>query len=326
MSYRFRLSERIGDGVRRIGLEQIEIAKAKLTSREDAATAIHDTRRCLKRLRALLRLIQPGLDEGAFRREAGRLSGIGKLLAGARDLDVMRQTLTKLDGKFGEMPSGTAQRLDEVLARKARLNHKTRANGRREALQRLAQSQRFFAGKAMGAVELDHALEGLGYAYRKARKAFRHAYADPSDEAFHALRKRVQLHWRHMALLSRGWPEALSARASEAKELSRLLGEDHDYSILLELAKQPDAGALEAGDLAALRAVCTACQTELRAAAKPRGERLLAEPADNLEARVASYWNSAQCLAALAPTEDRAAAKRAPPSSTKVKALRRRAR
>jgi hypothetical protein len=111
-----------------------------------------------------------------------------------------------------------------------------------------------------------------------------------------------------MALLSRGWPEALSARASEAKEMSRLLGEDHDYAVLLALARERGAAMLEPEDLAALAALCRSCQAALRAAAKPRGERLFAEPASNLETRVALYWASAQRLADLEPTRDPPAA------------------
>ena len=75
MTYRFKLQEPIGQGVRRIGLEQIEIAEAKLASKDDISAAIHDARRCLKRVRALLRLIQPGLEEDLYRREAERLVG-----------------------------------------------------------------------------------------------------------------------------------------------------------------------------------------------------------------------------------------------------------
>ena len=69
MTYRFKLQEPISEGVRRIGLEQIEIAAAKLASKDDVASCIHDARRCLKRLRALLRLIRPGLAETVYRRE-----------------------------------------------------------------------------------------------------------------------------------------------------------------------------------------------------------------------------------------------------------------
>jgi len=299
MTYRFKLQEPIGQGVRRVGLEQIEIAAAKLAHKGDISTAIHDARRCLKRLRALLRLIEPGLAAGLYRREAARLAGIGRLLSGARDLHVMRQTLDKLVRRCEALPAGATERLAKVAAHSQAPGRRAGGDGRQQALLRLAQSKRFFAGETAAGIELGHVIEGLGGAYRKARKAFRQAYREPHEEAFHACRKRVQLHWRHMALLSRGWPEALSARASEAKEMSRLLGEDHDYAVLLALARERGKSILEPEDLEALATLCRSCQAELRAAAKPRGERLFAEPARNLEARLALYWTSAQCLAHL---------------------------
>ena len=324
MTYRFKLQEPIGQGVRRIGLEQIEMAEAKLASKDDVSAAIHDARRCLKRVRALLRLIQPALEEDLYRREAERLAGIGKLLSGARDLDVMRQTLSKLESRLDAMPSGARERLGALVGHSHSLNRRAGADGRRQALQRLAQSRKLFAGKAITHVKLDQLIEGLGRTYRKARKAFREAYREPSDESFHAWRKRVQLHWRHMALLSRGWPEAMSARSGEAKELSRLLGEDHDHSILMALAREHGTSILEPRDMEALTALCRSCQGELRIAAKPRGDRLFAEPAGNLEERVGLYWTSAQSLAALAPPNERSAGKPAP--SERVKSARYRQR
>jgi len=305
MTYRFKLQEPIGQGVRRIGLEQIEIAAGKLAGKDDASTAIHDARRCLKRVRALLRLVQPAMEEDLFRRETERLVGIGKLLSGARDLDVMRQTLSKLEVRLDVMPAGVAERFGTLVEHSRHgLNRRAGADGRRQALLRLAQSKKLFTGKALARVELEHVIEGVGHTYRKARKAFREAYRETSDESFHTWRKRVQLHWRHMALLTRGWPEAMSARADEARELSRLLGEDHDYAILMALAQELGASILQADDLKALSVLCRACQEELRHAAKPRGERLFAESGGNLEERIDLYWTSAKRLAELAPAKE----------------------
>jgi hypothetical protein len=164
-------------------------------------------------------------------------------------------------------------------------------------------------------------VEGAGLTYRKARKFFRAAYDEPGDEAFHTWRKHVQLHWRHMLLLSRGWPEALGARADEAREISRLLGEDHDYAILLDFVGERCASVLQPKEIAPVVALCRTHQTHLRAEARPRGERLFAEPADNLEHRIRHYWSSAQTLAALAPPKEPEAAK---PQTRKAATGRRR--
>src|SRR5262245_12954177 len=298
MTYRFKLQEPIGQGVSRIGLEQIDMAAAKLGSQNDIPAAIHDARRCLKRLRALLRLIRPGLADGAYRQQAKLLAGTGRLLSGARDLFVTRQTLDKLEARFGPLPNGaTAERLRKSIAAGDARSRRASADARRQALQRLERAKRLFQDKAVSGIELDHLTDGLETVYRKARKAFRDAYQEPSDEVFHAWRKRVQLHWRHMLLLSHGWPEAMSARAAEAKELSRLLGEDHDCSVLLAFVREPDMPPLEADALDILAQRCRAYQEDLRAQAKPRGERLFAEPASALEGSVTFYWTRAGGLA-----------------------------
>lgn len=304
MTYRFKLNEPIAQSVRRVGLEQIEIAEAKIASKDDIIAAVHDARRSLKRIRALLRLVRPGLDEALYRREAKRLAGTGRLLATARDLDVMQQTLSKLELDPGALPNGTAQRMHKVLAVGHASRRRSGADNRRQALQRLRRTKALFAGKALSGIELGHVVDGLGRTYRKARKSFHAAYDEPSDEVFHTWRKHVQLHWRHMQLLSRGWPEALAARASEAKEISRLLGEDHDHAILLTFANERCSALLAPNDLAPVAALCQSRQAALRAAARPRGERLFAEAADNLEERVTLYWSSAKALASLAPAKE----------------------
>ena len=323
MAYRLKVQEPVAEGVRRVGLEQIEIAEAKLASDEDIPAAIHDARRCLKRLRALLHLVRPGLDEDAYRQEADQLAEIGKLLSGARDRHVMQLTLAKLEKHPGGLPKPAATRVRKVVASSnasdgVQGNH----DGRRPALSRLKQTRKLFAGRALGDLELDHLVEGLEVTYRKARKAQRKAYAKPSDEAFHAWRKSTQRHWRHMLLLSHGWPEALLARAGEAKELSRLLGEDHDYSVLLAFAEEQEKAELRRDDLASLKAVCRARQAELRAWAKPRGDRLFAEGEESLKDRIALYWSSATCLSGLKAVREEKTKDQSPAPKTKAKPKR----
>ena len=122
-------------------------------------TAIHDARRCLKRLRALLRLIRPALAESIYRREANRIAGIGKLLADARDQHVMQQTLAKIATRFGTFPKSVGAKLTKLMAngggtRSARAG----AQERRQALDGLAHARKFFARHTAAA---DH-LRSLG--------------------------------------------------------------------------------------------------------------------------------------------------------------------
>jgi len=302
MTYRFKLQEPLASGVSRIGLEQVDIAEARLVRNDDIATAIHDSRRCLKRLRALLRLVRPVLDERTFRREIKRVAAVGKQLAGARDHHVMLQTLAKLEHRFGALPNGAGMQLKKLMANgRGPSSRRASALERRQALAGLEQTRAFFARAAHKTIALAQVTEGMERAYRKARRAFRAAYESPSDEAFHSWRKATQQHWRHMQLLSRGWPEVLGGRAAEAKELSRLLGDDHDLAVLLAFVTDRGKAVPSPDDPAALAQLCRSCQSDLRDLAKPYGDRLFAERPGDLSESVERYWSAARRLSTLAP-------------------------
>src|SRR5262245_44083642 len=103
MAFRFKLNEPVQKAFRRIGLEQIERAERELSAGENAEVATHETRKCIKRVRALLRLGRPGLGDTVYRAENARMREIAALLAPARDSDVLVQTLTKLEALPGEV-------------------------------------------------------------------------------------------------------------------------------------------------------------------------------------------------------------------------------
>jgi len=295
MTYRFKLGEPIADGASRIGIEQLEMAVKRLTSRQDPHAAIHDARRCLKRLRALLRLTRGALSEGDYRRQSQSLAEIGRKLAPERDRAVMHETLSRIESRFGPLPKDAPERLRALLAGRARSNARgAKVQNRRELVAALEQAGDFFKRLKRTRITPAHLSEGIERTYRRARRAYRQCYREPSDEAFHAWRKAAQQHWRHMQLMSRAWPAVLGGRASEARELSRLLGEDHDLAVLAAFAEKLPASDLPADGRRKLVGHCRAWQSELRDLAKPRGARLFAEPARDLSARVMLYWSAAE--------------------------------
>lgn len=305
MAYRCKIEEPFTKAVRRIARDQIQRAAQRLGQAHNGPTPVHEARKHLKRVRALLRLVRPAIGETAFRRENARLREIGHLLAGARDLDVLEETVAGLSASC--RPSLRAP-LREILSSIASARRTAQANG---MIERLGQ------GRAM----LDEADEqllrlkvpdrgfdavglGLRQSYRACRKAFAKAYDKPSDQNFHAWRKTVQHHWRHMILLSEAWPEAMKARAAAAKELSDILGQDHDLAMLKAYIETGIAAAVPAKARDQLMKLCESRQGALRALARPRGERLLAERTKAFCARIESYWMHAREIAAAGERND----------------------
>lgn len=288
MAFRFGLDEPLEQGVRRIGAQQIERALAELGGVHQRATAVHDTRKALKRIRALLRLVRPALGEADFRRENERYRVIGELLSGTRDAEVLQETLAKLLARAGNAERKSITVMADAFAR--RLHDATASQ--EHVSQAIAELEK--GGVAMRALKVgegrfEPVFAGMEAVYRAGRKAMDEAYAEPGDEAFHEWRKSVQRHWRHMALLSRAWPEAMHARMVLAKELSDVLGYDHDLTVLMARAE----GVGTARDRAHLLRAARAAQEELRAGAALLGERLFAIKPGQLRRSLAVYWRSA---------------------------------
>jgi CHAD domain-containing protein len=293
MAYRFKLDELSAKGFRRIAKEQFQRAAAELGRTEMAAVNVHETRKVVKRLKSLLRLMRPAIPEKTFRNRYRRISKIGAALAPMRDRHVMFETIGKLETRFGPEGIGVLQPLRPlVVGSKSLMPERSDSRaGRRVIVKTIIEAQKFekIAFKAKGFEALS---AGVEETYRAGRRNFARAYKRPSDDAFHELRKAVQWHWRQMALISRAWPEYFEARIAAARQLAEILGEDHDLAILeAEVRKHSlrlpeDAGPIE--HLIHLR------KGELRQAAYPYAERLFVEKPGHFVRRISAYWTSSQ--------------------------------
>ena len=283
MAYRLKLKTTLALEVRRIALEQIDIARSALARRDDRAAGVHDARRSLKRLRAMLRLVRPALDETWFKQSNRQLAGLGHRLSQSRDLDVMVVTLSKLENGSGGLAKDVAERLRRTVARGRSLaNGATRPASDRTLGGALQRAEKLFAAERLRGLALAHVAAGLEQSYRKARRTFRAAYQEDSDEAFHSWRKATQAHWRHMQLLGR---------------------EDHDLSVLLVFAQKNGATGLAAADLDTLRASCLKGQRQIRDLARLHAERLFADRPRQLTKRILRYWKAAEQLSTLLPPD-----------------------
>ncbi len=211
MAFRFKLTEPFEAGVKRIAREQIERAQCQLKGSGDAVVAVHETRKSLKRLRALLRLVRPALGESGFRGENARLREIGRGLSGTRDRHVLIETIAKLEANAPSGRKALAESVREALHTENGLDSSAvEAAAMKQALGRLAEAKKRFAHLQLSGSGFEIVGPGLEASYRKARRNFRKAYAEQSDEVFHEWRKGTQQHWRHMVLLSRSWTGCLN--------------------------------------------------------------------------------------------------------------------
>src|SRR5918996_391117 len=116
--FRLRDGEWVLDGVRRVARGQLDMSIERLAgdTDEDLGTAVHETRKSLKRLRAIARLARDELGDEAYRRENVAFRDAGRRLAGARDSQVLLETLDALTDRYPEQaPPERFERFQRTL-------------------------------------------------------------------------------------------------------------------------------------------------------------------------------------------------------------------
>ncbi|HEV7923215.1 MAG TPA: CHAD domain-containing protein [Thermoanaerobaculia bacterium] len=278
MAYAFELGEPVPVGVLRIMSEQLDRIAAHLAARE-----VHDARKRVKEIRALLRMIRVPLGE-AFAIENAWYRDAARDLAPARDREAVREALVKLLAHAQPEAAANLKAARRRLSRRGRTTRRE-LQGRidnllaqlpptRARLETWPPLEDRFATIAAGAERT----------LRDGRKACTIAAATLTPTAFHELRKRVKDHWYHVQLLRRLWPEMMKGESNALEALSDALGDHHDLH-LLQLAL--------AGDNAPLEAI-TARRAELERTAIAAAHRLFSETPAAWRKRIRGYWRASR--------------------------------
>jgi CHAD domain-containing protein len=250
MSYRLDLDVPVPDALRTVLVNRLEHAHAALrdagTDGADAAEAVHDARKDIKKARALLRLARPDLRKAGYAEENATLRDIARSLSATREADVLTETLATvaehLAGRVGELE------LDALRVRVAELAATARPAGvGAGGIPDGVAAQLAEAVERAGALDFSRCdtgtlVAGSVRAYARGVQALAVARADTTAEHLHEWRKRAKDLWYQQRLLRDAWPEVLKAQADAADRLAKLLGDDHD---LAELAAHlPDEPAV----------------------------------------------------------------------------------
>jgi CHAD domain-containing protein len=271
-----RPGEPLGGALQRMALEQLDLTLEVLSDGggPPSEKAVHETRKALKRLRALLRMLEPELDPNAYAREDAALRDAGRRLAGARDTEVMLATLDglvehgrgKLSGRGGVIRLRAALLAEREAARRDTLGDPA---ARTHVLAELRACRvRVAAWQLPERSQLQLVEAGLVRLYRKGEKRRRRAAAAKRGDMhkLHEWRKRVK-DLRYVAEMlrplderrQRSAPKGKRARkrvararkdaawlarmARRADKLGELLGEDHDLAVLARLIEADTPGA-----------------------------------------------------------------------------------
>ena len=307
-SFRIVPGEPVPDEVRRVAVGRIDHALDELRgdSESSRAEAVHEARKDMKKLRALLRLVRGELGEEIYAHENACFRDTARQLSGVRDADVMIHTLADLEQRYGELPGAGRRLRPALVAHRFRVSAGSMRPDLGDAIQTLTAAR---ARVAEWPLELEGFAafeEGLWRTYRRGRKAYARAEELPSPEHMHEWRKRVKDLWYHLSLLEDAWKPVMSALADETHELSERLGDEHDVTVLVEWAHRHASALNGAGPvLRGFDVIGEARRRELQEEAFGYGSRIYADKPGAFVGRIEGWWAA---TVASSPAPQRASA------------------
>jgi CHAD domain-containing protein len=291
--YRLRKKESLGEGMRRIALGRLDHALDELRGGGERATAVHEARKDLKKLRAVLRLVRGELGDERYSEQNTRFRDLGRKLSEARDAQVRLETLDELMEKSGDgLDSSRVNEFRKAL--EAERKEQAEAIDDRlleEVAVALETEREAIAAWPIEGEDWSIVGPGLRRVYRRGRKSFEAVVEEPSTQNLHEWRKRAKDLWYAHRILKPTWPQVMDGLTDEADELSNLLGDDHDLAVLAATARER-AGAFDGDGLELLLEAVDERRAELQGDAIPLGHRLYADKPGAFANRSESWWRA----------------------------------
>lgn len=301
-------AESLGMGIKRVTMDQLELAAGGYFDGEDQfASAVHESRKAIKRIRALLRLVRHELTDRVFSYEDHTMRETGRLVSEVRSAVAITEAAIVVRDLYGELlADGTFEELT------ARLSH------RRDVIELKALEDPNLAGRVVRNLERAYhrysswptetdarevyglgirdnyeSIElGLQSTYGRGRSEMVTAYTTPTGASFHSWRKRAKYLRYQMEFLAPVWPEVVIGMAVTLDRLGLLLGEDHDLAELLSLLHTRPDLCPNPRERSLFAALLTQRRSELQVAAEILGRRVYAEKPSSLQHRFGEYWES----------------------------------
>ncbi|WP_027002937.1 CHAD domain-containing protein [Hugenholtzia roseola] len=291
-------------GVKRVLAERLHLAlqTLQLQTTQDKHKAVHESRKRIKEMRGILRLIAKEVEKKEWKTLQKHLRQAAHILAPLRDADSQMDTFRKVEVFFAA--SNQSQTIRPFLnkAYKKIKQHRKELTAQsfqnpqtdilKQAHQKLALLQEKFHQITFSKHSADIFFPNLETIYGQAQKHLRKALEEDSSYQWHEFRKYVKYLWYQVQVLEQGWTNLLRPLGEELKTVASLLGEEHDLYLLIQNLEQiktqlPSEGA---ETIQHLQNKILLHQIELRQKAAFLGKRLFAEKSKAFAARLVLYW------------------------------------
>jgi CHAD domain-containing protein len=291
MKFRLRRDKPVHRTIGKLFASHVARCQSLLTGRDDPEPGrIHEARKSVKRLRALVSLVRYDLGKHArwFDR---RLRDVNRTLSDIRDAHALREAMDHLVTSDADVPDDFAQVRARLLAwtdQRERLSPEAGESVVRQ-LNDIAERWNQMRLRERGWSLLE---ENIRSAYRDARKSALKISASAPIQGFHELRKLVKVTQYHWEFLEPMWPDRLHAELCAYESLTETLGRLHDALLLETWLDHPHQATLPPETKLRVLRRLRQQQVELQRQACELAPRCFAEKPRSVCQRMQHYWRS----------------------------------
>jgi CHAD domain-containing protein len=258
--------------------------------------AVHEVRKCFKKIRALLRLVRFAITAKSYRGENICFRDAARPLKEVRDAKIFLETLDQMIEHFKEHVVGRSfgdvrKALQENLrgVRKRVLDEQNAFAVAAETVRQALGRIKSWADVPNKGAVVSEGLEGV---YRQARDAHGAAADEPTVERLHEWRKQAKYLRYQLEILRPIWPERMEELANEADRMGDLLGDDHDLALLRQMLTEDGERFGEESDREVLSALIEQRRAELEQEALLLGRRFFQDSPRDFARRLKGHWKA----------------------------------
>jgi CHAD domain-containing protein len=269
--------------------ESIDRCNAKGFKRHEA---VHDIRKNLKKVRAILRLVRHPLDD-QFKKENHWYRDAGRLLSDIRDSTGHLEILQKSEDHYHH----SVKKVVFTNVREQLQNHRrklsrsilTDDNRLLKVKEKLITGRNRIAGLSLEEEDYRKTGSSIKKVYKRGRKAFAKACDDPTAKNYHQWRKRVKYLLYQLRSIHASWPAIIDPLHDELQQLSDYLGDDHDLAELQVAGDESIYTFKNKSDQQVFTSLLKRYSRQLRRRSEPLGQLIYAEKPKHFASRISTY-------------------------------------
>jgi CHAD domain-containing protein len=289
MSFLLKTGKKPGRAVCRVVRKQISGAIEHLENKNcPEGESVHEARKSLKKSRAVVRMIRPGLEKSAYQKTTRPLREAAQALSERRDAEVLVKALKEFEPAHCEHAMRTAiRKLEEAVQKRRGEVFSGVDNWRKDVEAQLKAARQETGHLPTGKLKETCLFRGIKDSYRRGRQGLELAGSARSNQNLHEWRKRVKDLWYQLRLLEPFGSKKLAATVADLKKLGEKLGDDHDLVMLEEAAQSVPMKPIE---LEKLVGAMAARRQKLQKAASKLGGRLYADKPRKFAQWIEEVW------------------------------------